>query len=65
MSIDNNQLAMINDFMSNSQEFYTDQEAMNFLMDEVHIGHNVAKQVLTYRHAFATNPFFSLQSVDL
>lgn len=59
------QLALVNDFMSNSLEFYTNEEAINVLTGEYSLTDATAKKILTFSSNFSTDPFFELQESDL
>ena len=59
------QLFQINDFMSNSLEFYTEWEAMEVFTKEYLIDENTAKKILSYGDQFRTNPFFEITISDI
>lgn len=52
---------MINDFMSNRQEFFNDEETITFLKDEVKLDPQAAKTIFSHRAKFAINPLYELR----
>lgn len=59
------QLALVNDFMSNSYEFYTETEAIEVFTNEYGLTNVIANKILTFSSNFGTDPLFELQESDL